>query len=134
MKSLIVDKSFKFAVRIIGLARFMRSKKEFELAKQILRCGTSIGANIAEAQRAQSDKDFLAKIYISAKEANETEYWLRLFYEAKIISDKQFQSIHSDLKGIIKMLMSATKTLENKAGKKVLRGSSINNNKDANEQ
>ena len=117
MASALADKSFKFSVRIIGLAKYVRGKKEYELARQILRSGTSIGANIAEAQRAQSDKDFLSKMYIAAKEANETEYWLRLFREAKIISDKEFFSIHDNLKEIIKMLMSITKTLENKLAK-----------------
>ena len=116
-ESPIVDKSFKFSVRIIKLSRFVRSKKEYELAKQILRSGTSIGANIAEAQRAQSNRDFLAKMYIAAKEANETEYWLRLFREADIISDKEFYSIHNSLKEIIKMLMAITKTMEGKSSK-----------------
>ena len=114
MKSMLADKSFKFSVRIIGLARYVKSQKEFELARQILKSGTSIGANIAEAQRAQSDKDFLSKMYIAAKEANETEYWLRLFREVKIISDKEFYSIHDNLKEIIKMLVSTTKSLESK--------------------
>ena len=108
----IVDKSFKFAVRIIGLARSIRDKKEYELARQILRCGTSVGANVAESQRAQSNKDFLSKMYIAAKEANEVEYWLRLLYETKIITDKEFKSIYADLKEIIRILMSITKTLE----------------------
>ena len=114
MDNPIVDKSFKFAVRIVGMARSIRDKKEYELARQILRCGTSIGANVAESQRAQSDKDFVSKMYIAAKEANETEYWLRLLHETKIITDKEFQSIHKDLKEIIKILMAITKTVENK--------------------
>ena len=112
MNNPIVDKSFKFAVRIIGLARSIRDKKEYELARQILRCGTSVGANIAESQRAQSDRDFLSKMYIAAKEANETEYWLRLLHETRIITDSEFQSIHKDLREIIRILMSITKTLE----------------------
>ena len=111
MNNPIVDKSFKFGVRIIGLARLIRSRKEFELSKQILRSGTSIGANVAESQRAQSDKDFLSKMHIAAKEANEAEYWLKLLHEAKIISDKEFNSLHKDLKEIIKILMAITKTL-----------------------
>ena len=117
MESPIVDKSFKFGVRTIRLAKFIREKKEYELAKQILRSGTSIGANVAEAQRAQSDKDFLSKIYIAAKEANETEYWIKLFYKAEIITDKEFYSIYDNLKEIIKILMSITKTLEVKLSK-----------------
>ena len=114
MNNPVVDKSLNFAVRIVGLAKVIRSRKEFELAKQILRSGTSIGANIAESQRAQGDKDFLAKIYIAAKEANETEYWLKLLRKAKIITDVEFQSLNKDLNEIVKILMSITKTLEQK--------------------
>ena len=114
MDNPIVDKSLNFGVRIIGLAKIVRSRKEFELAKQILRCGTSIGANVAETKRAQSDKDFLSKMYIAAKEASETEYWLKLLYRADIITDKEFQSLHKDLEEIIKILMSITKTLTSK--------------------
>ena len=116
-ESPLTYKSFKFSVRIIKLARVIRERKEFELAKQILRSGTSIGANIAEAARAQSNKDFLAKMYIAAKEANETEYWLKLLKEAGIISDKEFYSIYENLREIIKMLMSTTKTLKDKISK-----------------
>ena len=112
MNNPIVDKSFRFAVRIIGLTRSIRDKKEYELARQILRSGTSIGANVAESQRAQSSRDFLSKMYIAAKEANETEYWLKLLHEAKIITDKEFQSVHGDLREIIKILMSITRTLK----------------------
>ena len=117
MKSPLADKSFKFSVRIVKFSKVIRERKEFELAKQILRSGTSVGANIAEAQRAQSDRDFLAKMYIASKEASETEFWLKLFKEAEIISDIEFTSVHEDLREIIKMLMSTTKTLETKLSK-----------------
>ena len=117
MASVLTDKSFKFSVRIIKLAKVIRARKEFELAGQILRSGTSIGANIAEAGRAQSDRDFLAKMYIAAKEANETEYWLKLFRETEIISQKEYHSIYGDLREVIKMLMATTKSLEAKLNK-----------------
>ena len=114
MNNPIADKSFKFAVKIVGLTRTLRDRKEYELSRQLLRCGTSIGANIAESQRAQSHKDFLSKIYIAAKEANETEYWLRLLHKTTIITDKEFYDVYSDIKEIIRILMSITKTSENK--------------------
>ena len=113
MNNPIVDKSFRFAVKIVGLARNIRDRKEFELASQILRSGTSIGANVAESQRAQSNKDFLSKMYIAAKEANETEYWLRLLHETNIITATEFQDVYNDVKEIIRILMSITKTSRN---------------------
>ena len=79
--NVIVEKSFDFAVRIVNLCKHLRrNKKEFVLSKQVLRCGTSIGANVAEAQRGQSRADFAAKMNIALKEANETQYWLRLLF------------------------------------------------------
>ena len=76
-----VEKSFEFAVRIVNLYKYLvREHKEYTLSKQLLRCGTSIGANIAEAQRGQSKADFAAKMNIALKEANETQYWLKLLY------------------------------------------------------
>ena len=90
----------------------IKDKKEYELARQVLRCGTSIGANVAEAQKAQSDKDFLAKMYIAYKEANETEYWIRLLYATKIISDEEYQDIIRDIQELLKILSSITKTME----------------------
>ena len=83
-KSVVKDKSFDFAVRIVKLCRYLREeKKEFVLSKQVLRSGTSIGANVAEAQKAQSRPDFNAKLNIALKEANETYYWLRLLYKTE---------------------------------------------------
>ena len=114
MSNPIACKSLDFAVRIVKLSQLVRERKEFELAKQLVRSGTSIGANVAEAQRAQSDKDFLSKMYIAAKEANETEYWLILLNRAEVLDDKEFKSIYADLKEIIRILMSITKSLETK--------------------
>ena len=79
-----VDKSFEFAVRIVNLYKyFVREHKEYTLSKQLLRCGTSIGANIAETQRGQSKADFAAKMSIALKEAKETQYWLKLLYRTE---------------------------------------------------
>ena len=110
MKNVIVEKSFEFSVRIINLYKYLTSeKKEYVLSKQILRCGTSIGANVAEAQKAQSIADFNAKMNISLKEANETYYWLRLLHRTEYINDDAFYSIESDVNEIISILVSICK-------------------------
>ena len=114
MNNPIADKSLDFAVRVVKLSQLLRERKEFELAKQLVRSGTSIGANVAEAQRAQSDKDFLSKMYIAAKEASETEYWLLVLSKAEVLSVNEFKSINTDLKEIIRILMAITKSLEQK--------------------
>ena len=116
MDNPIVDKSFSFAIKIVNLARNIRDKKEYELARQILRCGTSIGANVAEAQKAQSNRDFLAKMYIAYKEANETEYWVKLLCATEIISNDEYKGIINDTQEILKILSSITKSMNNKLG------------------
>ena len=89
-KSVVKDKSFDFAVRIVKLCRYLREeKKEFVLSKQLLRSGTSIGANVSEAQRGQTKPDFYAKISIALKEASETEYWIRLLHATEYINNKE---------------------------------------------
>ena len=104
-------KSRDFAVRIINLYKYIKiEKKEFTVTSQILRCGTSIGANIAESECAISKKDFLSKIYIAQKECNETLYWLELLYETDYLSDKEFVSLQNDCVELMKMLKSTTKT------------------------
>jgi len=109
--SLIVDKSKSFALRIIKLYKYLVSeKKEYILSKQILRCGTSIGANVKEAIRGQSKADFYSKMNIALKEASETEYWLELLHESDYIESVHFQSIYSDCQELLKILMSITKT------------------------
>ena len=105
-------KSKKFSVRIINLYKYLCDKKnEYVLSKQILRSGTSIGANIAESECAISKKDFLSKIYIALKESAETLYWLDLLYETEYITDSQYESLYSDCEEIKKMLSSTTKTI-----------------------
>jgi four helix bundle protein len=111
-------KSKQFAVRIVGLYKYLSDKKEFVLAKQILRCGTSIGANLAEAECAISKKDFLAKVYISLKECSETIFWLDLLYETSYITENEYTGIKKDCEILRRMLSATTKTLTKELGKK----------------
>ena len=106
----VVNKSKKFAIRIIGLYKYLTEKKqEYVISKQILRSGTSIGANIREAHRGYSDSDFYAKLTISLKEADETAYWLELLLESNFLSLDEFDSIYKDCEEIIRMLVTITK-------------------------
>lgn len=108
-------KSKKFAVRIIRLYQYLcNEKKEFVLSKQLLRSGTSIGANLAESECAISKKDFLSKIYIALKECNETLYWLELLYETNYITCPEYESIKADCEELYKILSATTKTLQSK--------------------
>ena len=111
--NVIAEKSFAFAKRIYFLYKFLtEEKKEYILSKQILRSGTSIGANVEEAIGAQSKKDFLSKISISYKEARETLYWIKLLFEVKIIKEKEFESIKVDCDEILRILGSIQKTIK----------------------
>ena len=104
-------KSKKFAVRVVNMYKYLcEEKKEFILSKQVLRSGTSIGANLAEAECAMSKKDFLSKVYIALKECAETLYWLDLLYETNYIDQPQYDSLYRDCEELKKMLMSTTKT------------------------
>ena len=106
------SKTKRFAVRIVRLFQYLREeKKEFVMSKQLLRCGTSIGANLAEAECGISRKDFLAKVYIALKECVETKYWLELLHETGYLSEEQFLSIYGDCEELRKMLSSTTKTV-----------------------
>jgi len=109
--NIIRDKSKEFAIRIINLFKFLSQSKEFVISNQILRSGTSIGANVAESECAISKKDFTNKLYIALKECNETLYWLELLVATNYIDDKQFQSLYSDCEELKKILVSTTKTL-----------------------
>ena len=110
-ESLVFDKSRVFALRIIKLYNYLKSERgEYVLSKQMLRSGTSIGANIAEAEYAITKKDFLSKIYISLKEASETKYWLDLLHDADLLSDKEHSSIIVDCEELLKLLTSIAKT------------------------
>lgn len=110
-ENLLYEKSFKFAVRVVNLYKYLTSeKKEYILSKQLLRSGTSIGANIKEGIVAQSKRDFLSKMYISLKEASETEYWLELLKETKYIDEKMFDSIIENCREINRILCATVKT------------------------
>ena len=112
MNSVLFEKSKRFAVRIVRLYHYLcEDKKEYIMAKQILRCGTSIGANIAEAQYGITRKDFANKLYIALKECAETHYWLEILFSTDYIDDKQFYSLERDCEELRRMLSSATKTL-----------------------
>ena len=111
MANIIEEKSFAFAIRIVNLYKHLNeAKKEFVLSKQLLRSGTSIGANVKEAIRAQSKPDFYSKMNIALKETSETEYWLELLYESEYITKEQFDSIYNDCTELLKILISITKT------------------------
>ena len=106
----IKSKSSDFALRIVRLYKHLtQSKNEYVLSKQLLRSGTSIGANIAEAEYAQSKADYVAKMSISLKETNETVYWIDLLYKAEYFSETEYNSIHSDAIELLKMLTSIVK-------------------------
>lgn len=108
--NILEDKCMKFSIRIVNLCHFLNEEKhEFNIANQMFRSGTSIGANIAEAQCAVSRNDFISKLYISLKESNETLYWLRLLYKTRYINKEQFSSIYNDCDELKRILMSATK-------------------------
>ena len=112
--NIVLTKSKDFALRIIKLYKFLcKDKKEFILSQQLLKSGTSIGANVREAVRAQSRPDFLSKMNIALKESSESEYWLELLHESGYITTEHFQSIYSDCKEITRILMAIIKTLKN---------------------
>ncbi len=109
--NIVVSKSKTFALRIINLHKYLcNDKKEYTMSTQILKSGTSIGANVKEAIRGQSKADFYSKMNIALKEASETEYWLELLFESDYITQTEFNSIYADCQELIKLLMSITKT------------------------
>ncbi|MBQ3109986.1 MAG: four helix bundle protein [Clostridia bacterium] len=114
MKNIIEQKSFDFAVRVINLYKYLtEQKKEYVLSKQLLKAGTSIGANVAEGERGQSKADFNAKMNIALKEANETYYWLRLLHRTQYITEDEFHNIEKDIDEIISILVSICKKTNN---------------------
>jgi four helix bundle protein len=110
-ENVVKNKSFDFALRIVKLYQYLcHTKKEIVLSKQLLRSGTSISANVREAEHGQSKADFIHKLSISLKEANETDYWIELLYKADYIDDIQYISIKSDMDEIMKLLVAIIKT------------------------
>lgn len=123
-KNVVLEKSFEFAVRMVNLYKYLTAdKKEFVLSKQILKSGTSIGALVREAQYAQSNADFVSKLSISLKEANETDYWLELLKRTGFIEPHEFESLNQDIHELMKLLISIVKTSKNK------KAASMNGNK-----
>ncbi|MBE6981510.1 MAG: four helix bundle protein [Ruminococcaceae bacterium] len=109
-ESIISIKSFSFALRIVNLHKYLSvNKREYHMSKQILRSGTSIGANVAESQKAQSTADFVAKLKIALKEANETDYWLRLLHRSGYLNKREFSSLNNDLTELLKILTAICK-------------------------
>ncbi len=113
--NVIAQKTYRFAVRIVKLYRYLRDeKKEFILSSQLERSGTSIRANVSESQYAQSRGDFIAKLSIAAKEAAETKYWIDLLHDTGYLTDREFRSIQADCVEILKLLTSILKTTKNR--------------------
>ena len=111
LRNLVVDKSKAFSVRIVNLCAFLRQERqEYVLSKQLLRSGTSVGANISEAIYAQSKADFVSKMQIALKEINESGYWIDLLHKTNYLSDREYRSIFSNQQELIKMLTAIVKS------------------------
>ena len=109
--NVVLDKSFAFAVRIVNVYKYLcEEKREFIMSKQLLKSGSSIGANVREAVHAQGKKDFLSKVNIALKEANETLYWIELLHATGFIDDKQKDSMWNDCDELVRLLASTVKT------------------------
>ena len=116
--NVIRNKSYAFAIRIVNAYKFLTdTRKEFVLSKQLLRSGTAIGALVAEAHHAQSSADFLNKMNIALKEANETSYWLSLLMDTGYLEQQVYDSISMDCSELIALLVSIVKTLKQSLGK-----------------
>ncbi|HMM03305.1 MULTISPECIES: four helix bundle protein [unclassified Dysgonomonas] len=118
-KSILVVKSYVFAIKIVNLIQFLQKEKsEYVLSKQVLRSGTAVGALIREAEFAQSKSDFVHKLSIALKEANETDYWICLLKDTNYISVSEYESLASDCSELIYILISSVKTVKNKLSEK----------------
>ena len=114
-ENVVKNKSFKFAIRVVKLYQYLtENKKEYVLSKQVLRSGTSIGALIRESEHAESTADFIHKLSIALKEANETEYWLELLENSGYLEKNEFESINNELTELLKLLTSIIKTTKSK--------------------
>ena len=112
--SLLHAKSYAFALRAIGMNRYLREQEqEFVLSKQVLRSGTAIGALVRESEFAQSQADFINKLSVALKEANETDYWLNLLHDSQYINDNSFESMENDCGELIALLISSIQTVKN---------------------
>ena len=113
-ENVIKEKSFLFAIEIVSLYKILVERKEFVLSKQLLRSGTSIGANVRESEHSQSKADFIHKLSIALKEANETEYWIDLLFETKYLSQTEFDIIKPKIVELLKLLTSIINTSKTK--------------------
>ena len=114
-KDILNNKSYAFAIRIVRLSQYLHNEnKEFVLSRQVLKSGTSIGALVREAKYAQSKLDFIHKLSIALKEANETYYWLSLLYDTNYIEERLFDSLLKDCNELISILVSSVKTMKSK--------------------
>ena len=109
-ENILKTKSYAFALRVVKLYKYLCIHKEYVLSKQVLRSGTAVGALVSEAEFAQSKADFISKLSIGLKEANETLYWLSLLKDAEYIDEKMFKSIQPDTEELIKLLVSSINT------------------------
>ncbi|MBQ8714179.1 MAG: four helix bundle protein [Prevotella sp.] len=118
-ENIIIQKTESFSDRIIKMCKYLSNKKEgnAELIRQVVRSGTSIGANVAESRFAQSEADFLTKLTIALKEANETRFWINRLHSGQYLSDKEYQSILTDNEEIISILVKITNTMKRKLKK-----------------
>lgn len=113
--NIIHDKSLDFAVRIVRLCRYLEDeRREFVMSRQIIRCGTSVGANVRESRNAQSEADFVSKLSIALKEADETQFWLDVLYRSETIDERMYESLNGDVKELIALLTSIIKTMKSK--------------------
>ena len=114
MDNAIEEKSFRFAIRIVKLCKYLqKNKEEYILSKQLMRSGTSIGANIIESQQAQSRADFVSKLSIALKEAAETNYWIKLLHATDYLTESEYTSVASDCRELEKLLTAIIKTTRN---------------------
>jgi four helix bundle protein len=114
MSNVVKEKSLDFAIRIVNLYKYLTdTKKEFIMSKQLLRSGTAIGALVRESEHAESKADFIHKLSVALKEANETDYWLELLYRTEYLTEKQYQSINENIIELLKLLTSIIKTSKN---------------------
>lgn len=110
-QNVIKEKSFSFALRVVNMYQFLTNeKKEYVISKQLLRSGTAIGALVCEAEQAESKADFIHKLSVALKEANETEYWIELLHQSNFIEDTAFLSVSSNLTELLKLLISIIKS------------------------
>lgn len=118
-ENIVKDKSFAFALRIVKLCRYLNEdKREFVLSKQLLRSGTAVGALVREAEQAESKADFIHKMAIALKEANETDYWIELLFQSETLNQNEYSSINPEVVELCKLLTSIIKTCKSNGGAK----------------